>query len=107
MLILLFIVFFAINLLDYVSTIVALAHGAVEMNWFAVALMKYIGEFAAFVAIKVFFTALIGITIWIVIRRTPFTFLDDDVMIAGLFLLNLVGFLVLSNNFSVLGWKLI
>ena len=103
-LILLFIVFFAINLLDYVSTVVGLARGLVELNWLAVILMQRIGEVLALLIIKVAFTALIGFTIWAVLKKTPFSFLDDDMLIIGLLLLNVFGALVLSNNFSYIGW---
>ena len=100
----LFVIFFTINILDYISTIVGLAQGLIELNWLAVILMQKIGEVPALLAIKAAFTALIGVTIWAVLKKTPFSFFDDDVLIAGLLFLNVFGTLVLSNNFSYIGW---
>lgn len=103
----LFVLFFAINLLDYVSTVVGLAAGKTETNWFALLVIGYIGEFPALVLIKILFTGLIGFTLWVVIEKTPKTSTDDDLLIGGLLVLNVIGFFVLANNFAVLGWNLI
>lgn len=102
----LFVLFLGINLLDYVSTVVGLAEGKHEANWFAVWAMGIIGEIPALILIKIMFTVVIGITIWFVFERTK-TILDDELLMAGLVALNVIGFFVLSSNFANLGWNLL
>lgn len=102
----LFVLLLGINVLDYLSTVIGLARGFVETNWLVLQLMPRIGEVPSLLLVKGLFTTLIGGTIWLALRETPESFIDDDAMIAALIFLNVVGFFVLSNNFSYLNWKL-
>ena len=105
-LIALFVVFLGINVVDYLSTIAGLARGLVETNWLVLQLISKIGEVPALILDKGMFTALIAGTIWLALKESPESFLDDDAMIVALIFLNAIGFGVLSNNFSYLGWAL-
>jgi hypothetical protein len=91
---------------DYLSTVAGLAQGLVETNWLVLQLMSKIGEVPALILVKGAFTLLIGGTIWLAMRESPEFFLDDDAMILALIFLNIIGFGVLSNNFSYLGWTI-
>jgi|SRR5579875_2813861 len=99
----LFGILFVVNIIDYASTVAGLARGLIEINPLARFLMSYIGEIPAFVALKGIFTAVIGVTIYVVVKETPSSFFDDDMLLLGMTILNIVGFLVLSNNLSYLG----
>ncbi len=104
-LIALFAVFFILNVLDAFSTFVGIFyHGFLELNPIGAYLISKIGIIWAMVLLKSFFLAIIGITIWLGLRETPFSFLDADILPGGLVLLNALGFFVLSNNFGLLGW---
>ena len=101
----LFVVFFALNILDAFSTFVGIFYrGFVELNPIGSYLIAMIGVVPAMLALKSFFLAIIGATIYFVLKETPFSFLDDDILTGGLIFLNALGFLVLSNNFGLLGW---
>ena len=102
-LILAFAVFFALNVIDVISTIIGLSHGLIELNWLAVWTMGRIGMLPGLVLLKALFLGIIGVTTYAVLRETPFSFLDDDLLTVGLVLLNILGFFVLSNNLSYLG----
>ena len=101
----LFAVFFALNILDAFSTFVGIFyHGFIELNPVGAYLIAKIGVIPAMLALKSFFLAIIGATIYFVLKETPFSFLDDDILTGGLVFLNALGFFVLSNNFGLLGW---
>ena len=104
-LIVLFVVFFALNVLDVFSTFLGIFyHGFIELNPVGAYAIAHIGLVPALLLLKSLFLVIIGITIVVVLRETPFSFLDDDVLVGGLVLLNALGFFVLSNNFGLLGW---
>jgi hypothetical protein len=90
---------------DYLTTIVGLARGLIETNWLINQLIPRIGEIPSLILVKAVFSLLIGGTIWLSLKESPRSFIDDDVMIVSLIFLNAFGFAVLSNNFSYLGWR--
>lgn|SRR5487761_1289865 len=104
-LLVLFGIFFAVNVADFVSTVYGIfwMH-LVETNWLVNELANGMGFTPALVLVKVLMVGLIGFTTWTVVTETPRSYLDDDVMLVGLLGLNLFGFFVLSNNFGLLGW---
>lgn len=101
----LFLVFFALNILDAFSTFVGIFYyGFIELNPIGAFLIAKTGLLLAMIVLKSSFLAIIGVTIYFVLKETPFSFLDDDILTAGLVFLNALGFFVLSNNFGLLGW---
>jgi len=104
-LIALFAVFFALNILDILSTFLGIFyHGFIELNPIGAYAISQVGLVPALLLLKSFFLVIMGITIVVVLKETPFSFLDDDVLLGGLAFLNALGFFVLSNNFGLLGW---
>ncbi len=101
----LFFIFFVVNVLDFASTVYGVfwMH-LVETNWFVNELSTIIGFSPALVLVKVLMVGLIAFTTWAVAVKTPRSFLDDDLMLIGLLVLNVIGFFVLSNNFGLVGW---
>ncbi len=101
----LFFIFFGVNILDFASTIYGVfwMH-LVETNRFVNDLAKAIGFIPALVLGKILMIGMIGFTTWAVVTKTPYSYVDDDVMLVGLLLLNVIGFFVLQNNFGLVGW---
>jgi hypothetical protein len=102
----LFLLFLGINIVDYLSTIIGLARGFIETNWLVNQLTPRISEIPSLILVKASFSLLIGGTIWLALKESPRSFIDDDAMIVSLIFLNVIGFFTLSNNFSYLGWRI-
>jgi uncharacterized membrane protein len=101
----LFVVFLILNILDVFSTLVGIAmHGFIELNPVGAYLISKIGLLPAMIVQKSLFISLIGASIALVVKETPSSFLDDDVLLGGMAFLNVLGLFVLSNNFGLLGW---
>lgn len=101
----LFIFFLILNILDVFSTFVGIAaRGFIELNPVGSYLIARVGVVPAMVVLKGLFLTLIGASIALVLRDTPSSFLDDDILLGGMTFLNILGLFVLSNNFGLLGW---
>jgi uncharacterized membrane protein len=101
----LFFAFLVLNILDVFSTLVGIAlHGFVELNPFGAYLIEKMGLLPAMITLKTIYLLLIGASIFLVLRETTSSFLDDNILVGGMALINLLGLLVLSNNFGILGW---
>jgi hypothetical protein len=94
----LFIVFLIVNILDILSTIVGLSMGLLETNWLVQYIAPSIGLLGAFFVVKGLFVGLVFFSIFLALRTR--SRIDDDFVIGGLLILNVIGFFVLSNNFS-------
>ncbi len=104
-LIALFFIFLILNILDVFSTVVGIAvHGFIELNPFGAYLIAKIGLIPAMLVLKTIYLVLIGGSIYLVLRETPGSFLDDNILVGGMTLINILGLFVLSNNFGLLGW---
>jgi uncharacterized membrane protein len=105
LLIALFFIFLILNILDVFSTVVGIAvHGFVELNPFGAYLILKMGLIPAMLVLKTIYLVLIGGSIYLVLRETPGSFLDDNILVGGMALINILGLFVLSNNFGLLGW---
>ncbi len=90
-----------------VSTIWGLRQGLVETNWFAIGLIGLLGVLPAIIILKLLFMLVIAYSAYAVIAITPNNYLDDDALIIGLFVLNCLGYIILSNNFGLLNWPFV
>ncbi|MDG7000807.1 MAG: hypothetical protein JRN15_17070 [Nitrososphaerota archaeon] len=100
-----FFVFLNLNILDVFSTVVGIAlHGFVELNPVGSYFISRVGLLPAMLVLKSLFLSLISASIYLVLKETPSSFLDDDVLLGGMTFLNVLGLFVLSNNFGLLGW---
>ena len=100
-----FVVFLILNILDALSTFVGVFYYRfVELNPIGAYVIARIGVLDAMILLKSIILGIIGVTVYAVFRETPDDFFDDDIMFGGLLFLNVLGFFVLSNNFGLLGW---
>lgn len=99
-----FAAFLALNVLDVVTTFIAIVfHHLAELNPVGAYLMHQIGPLPGLIILKAFYVGIVSATIYALLHDIH-SFVADDVMIAGLLILNILGLFVLSNNFGILGW---
>ena len=100
----LFVILFAIDILDIFSTVVGLHIGLSELNPIGVWMMKEFGQLWGLVIFKAFSLAVVAGVIVFVIYVTPTEFIDDEAAIGAMIFVIFLGIAVLSNNFSLIGY---